>query len=65
MTTNHVPTMKEAKKNNERLYKEALEAIENLFTDTNVSQGRAKENLKHLRNEIDTMIESLDASEED
>ena len=44
---------------NEELYEKALDAIRKLYSDTNVSQGKAKENLECLKDEIDILLESL------
>jgi len=44
---------------NEELYKAALDAINKLFSDRSVSKEKAVENLECLRDEIDTLIESL------
>jgi len=46
-------------KNNEELYKDALEAINNLFADKSVSVESAISNLENLRDEIDLLIDSL------
>ena len=44
---------------NEELYKEALEAINKLFSDRSVSQEKAVENLEGLRDEIDILLDAL------
>lgn len=48
---------------NERLYNKALEAITTLFSDQSVSQSKARENLKSLRDEILMLVDAL--SDED
>ena len=45
---------------NEDLYKEALDAINELFADRSVSTEKAEENLKSLRDEIEILIDSLE-----
>lgn len=45
---------------NERLYKRAEEAIQELFSDTSVERETAKENLQGLRDHIATLIDSLE-----
>ena len=49
-------------KTNQALYKIALDAIEELFTDMSVSKSVAIQNLEELKEQIETMIESLKAS---
>lgn len=49
---------------NEELYQEALKAINKLFGDTSVSQGKARENLENLIDEIQVMIDSLSEDSE-
>ena len=44
---------------NEKLYEAALNAIKELFSDTSVSQGQAKRNLRALAEEIDMMCDTL------
>jgi hypothetical protein len=46
--------------NNEELYKNALDAINKLFSDRSVSKEKAIENLEGLKEEIDTLIETLE-----
>lgn len=45
---------------NEELYKETMDAIEELYADRSVSKEKAIENLKGLISEIENMIESLE-----
>jgi len=45
---------------NEQLYKKALEAIKELFSDTSVNQEETVRQLEALKDEIDIMIESLE-----
>jgi hypothetical protein len=45
---------------NEKLYKNASEAITALFNDTTVSQEECKDNLKELQGYIEIMIDSLE-----
>jgi hypothetical protein len=45
---------------NEELYDAALKAITDLFSDQSVSQSKARENLRGLRDEIDMYIDSLE-----
>lgn len=45
---------------NEDLYEKALKAIEELFSDTSVSQREARKNLNGLISEIETMIDTLE-----
>ena len=45
---------------NEDLYQMAVQAINELFSDTSVSKETAIGNLRSLRDEIDTLIESLE-----
>jgi len=47
--------------NNEELYKAALKAINELFSDRSVSKEKAVDNLESLREEIDILIETLQA----
>jgi hypothetical protein len=42
------------------LYDVAVKAINDLFSDTSVSKETAIENLKSLRGEIGTLIDSLE-----
>lgn len=44
---------------NEQLYQDALDAVNKLFSDKSVSQSKARENLKSLRDEIDLLIDTL------
>ncbi|MFH1722907.1 MAG: hypothetical protein ABH950_09925 [Candidatus Altiarchaeota archaeon] len=44
---------------NEQLYEQARNAIEELFSDTSVSQEKAMENLQSLISEIQSMVEAL------
>jgi hypothetical protein len=46
--------------NNEELYKNALEAINALYSDMDVSPEKAIENLEGLKDEIELMIEALE-----
>ena len=50
---------------NDELYEKALDAIQELFGDDSVSQSRARKNLGALKDEIDVMIETLDADDAD
>ncbi len=43
----------------------AIDAIDNLFSDTSVSQDKARVNLENLIEEIHTMLESLEAAADD
>lgn len=43
----------------ERLYKEALEAIKRVFSDTSVSAGQTRISLETLKEDIDVLIDSL------
>lgn len=45
--------------NNERLFRQAREAISRLFNDQTVDAARARENLQALRDEIDILIDTL------
>ena len=45
---------------NEKLYEEALTAINKLFGDTSVPVSTTRANLEALKGEIDTMLESLE-----
>ena len=44
----------------EELYKLAVQAIDNLFSDTSVSQEKTAESLKALKEHIDMSLESLE-----
>ena len=44
----------------ENLYDKALEAIQKLFNDTDVSQEETKVNMDSLISEIQIMIDTLD-----
>ncbi len=46
---------------NDDLYQVAVDVINKLFSDASVSRETAIGNLKSLRDEIDTLIESLEA----
>lgn len=48
--------------NNEQLYETAKNAIMDLFNDTSVSAQQAIENLTALQDEIEVLIEGLQAS---
>ena len=43
------------------LYEQALQAIRDLFGDTSVSQEETKRDLRALKDEIGSMIDSLEA----
>ena len=45
--------------NNEELYKNALSAINKLFSDTSVSKEETIDSLESLREEIDVLLGSL------
>jgi hypothetical protein len=45
--------------NNELLLKAAKDALNNLFSDTSVDKEVCRENLGELRDEIDSLLESL------
>lgn len=47
-------------KANDQLYEEAKEAIDRLFSDTSVSRAEARENLRSLIGEIQTMLDTLE-----
>ena len=42
------------------LYEAALDAIREVFSDTSVDQAETARDLSALKDEIDTMIDSLD-----
>jgi len=44
---------------NEAKYQRALNAINDLFSDTTVDKSEAAENLQGLRDEIDLLLDSL------
>lgn len=44
---------------NEELYQKALDAIQDLFSDTSVGQAKARENLRGLTGEIEIMYDAL------
>lgn len=48
------------KEKNQALYDAAVDAITELFSDQSVSKEQAKSNLQGLKEEINTMIESLE-----
>lgn len=50
---------KKNQSHNEDLYDKALAAIKELFNDRSVSQSEARQNLGGLKDEIDTMMDSL------
>ena len=52
-----------AETTNERLFREAKTAIDQLFSDRTVSQSRARDNLATLRDEIDVLIDTLEEDE--
>ena len=49
---------------NEILYDRAAEAIDRLFDDQSVSQGKCRKNLEALKDKIDQQIEMLDEDDE-
>ena len=44
---------------NSELYKEAMAAINRLFSDMSVSKDEARKNLEGLKDEIDLLLDSL------
>ncbi len=44
---------------NERLYDEALAAINRMFSDRSVSRETTRENLRGLRDEIELLIDAI------
>ncbi len=44
---------------NERLYDEALAAINRMFSDRSVSPEKTRENLRGLRDEIELLIDAI------
>ena len=50
---------------NEKLYDEALAAINRMFSDRNVSPETTRENLRGLRDEIEMLIDAIEGDMKD
>ncbi len=52
-------TRKAQERSNDKLFKSAMRAINDLFSDTSVSRKKAQNNLKALKDEIDILMDTL------